>query len=302
MHGSTSAVDLYLCYDANVVRGNFIWSNFDDDARDTEGHGITMDTCEDEGGALIENNVIWGNEGWCVSIYQSDGSIIRNNTCYLNGLRAPSGEISILGDHHTVHNNILVPRDTALALNIRERNDYPVDFSTIEADANLMWAPTHDVVVGWEQDGRGSVAEYQAQNPRGWGTTALQQDPLLADPASADFHLTAGSPAIDSGDDGNAPGMDVAGGLRPYDGDGDSVAVTDRGAYEFDSPPNAAPDSGVVALPDAGHPADGGTHNGSGDGKSGCGCRTTRSTSLPTWVFMIAGIFVFFIQRRRLWS
>jgi tRNA pseudouridine38-40 synthase len=29
------------------------------------------------GGALIENNVIWDNEGWCLSMYKSDNGIIR---------------------------------------------------------------------------------------------------------------------------------------------------------------------------------------------------------------------------------
>ena len=38
------------------------------------------------GGAVIENNVIWDNEGWCMAIYHSDGATIRNNTCWQNGL------------------------------------------------------------------------------------------------------------------------------------------------------------------------------------------------------------------------
>jgi parallel beta-helix repeat protein len=296
MDGWTSAVDLYLCYDGNVVRGNFIWGNFDADPRDTEGHGITMDTCEELGGALIENNVIWGNEGWCMAIYQSDGSVIRNNTCWMNGLRTPSGEISVLGHHHSIHNNILIPRDGALALNIRERNDYPIDFSTIESDANLLWASTHTVVAGWGDGHRGTVAEYQAQNPEGWGTTSIQQDPLLADPAATDFHLTAGSPAIDSGDDSNAASIDVAGGIRPYDGDGDSVAVVDMGAYEFDSPANAS--DAAVANPDGSHAVDGGGNGNGGSGKSGCGCRSapTGPTSIA-WLLLCI-FFISLVLRR----
>ena len=70
MNGWTSAIDLYLCRDGNVVRGNYIWGNTDEDPRDSEGHGITMDYCLEAGGALIENNVIWENEGWYGHILQ----------------------------------------------------------------------------------------------------------------------------------------------------------------------------------------------------------------------------------------
>ena len=273
-HESTSAVDLYLCLDGNVVRGNFIWANTDEDAADTEGHGITMDTCEDAGGALIENNVIWDNEGWGISIYQSDGSVIRNNTCWQNGRRAGAGELSVLGDHHAIHNNILVPRAGELSLNIRERPDYPVDFNTITEDFDILWAPTHQDVAAWVDGTRGTVADYQAGNPAGWGANTLGVDPMLVapgiDPASANFGLQQGSPAIDSGDDTNAAATDVLGATRPFDGDGDSVAHVDRGAYEYGAPPG---EGGAGAWPPSGgYGATGGSSSGaSGPGASGPG-------------------------------
>jgi parallel beta-helix repeat protein len=280
MDGWTSAIDLYLCHAGNVVRGNFIWANTDEDPRDTEGHGLTMDTCGAGGGALIENNVIWDNEGWCMAIYESDGGVIRNNTCWNNGRRDEAGEITILGEHHAVHNNILVPRDGMLALNIRERSDYPVDYSTIEADHNILWAPTHDVVAGWADGSRGTVAEYRASNPGGWGTQTLQDDPLLVDTGAAEFSVAEGSPAIDSGDDANAAARDVLGAERPFDGDGDSAAVSDRGAYEYLSPPDPdyEPEIGVEPSPDPAPDAstdattDPGSDPGDGSEDSGCGC------------------------------
>lgn len=54
-----------------------------------------------------------------------------------------------------------------------------------------------------------------------------QIDPRLADPHSFDFHLKAGSPAIDAGLADRAPKMDCEGKPRPQ---GDKV---DIGAYEF---------------------------------------------------------------------
>ncbi len=235
LSGWTSAIDLYLCRDGNVVRGNFIWGNSDEDPRDSEGHGITMDYCLEAGGALIENNVIWENEGWCMAIYFSDGGIIRNNTCWMNGdPRADTGEISVLGRNHQIFNNILVPRAGRLALNLRERDpEYLGHLDTIQADYNLLWAPTHSDVVAWSLNNRGSVAEYQATNPYGWGVHALGSDPLLSAPASGYFELTGSSPAIDSGDETHAPAVDAASSPRPLDGDGNGTATVDRGAYEY---------------------------------------------------------------------
>ena len=64
--------------------------------------------------------------------------------------------------------------------------------------------------------------------------------------------LIAGSPAVDSGDDPNCPATDQRGFSRPADGDGDSTATCDMGAFEKDAVlvtnqrPTAANDSASV--------------------------------------------------------
>jgi parallel beta-helix repeat protein len=231
--GWTSAIDLYLCEDGNVVRGNFVWANTDTDPRESEGHGLTMDYCEELGGAVIENNVIWNNEGWCMAIYHSDGATIRNNTCWQNGLgRADTGELSLLGEDAEIHNNILVSRDGAKALNIRDTSPPSLNLATISSDFNIVWSPYHQNVVGWPLWNIGTLADYQAANPQGWDPASLQLDPMLVDPAALDFALQSASPAVDSGDQTHAAAIDVIGVTRPVDGDGDGFAEVDRGAYE----------------------------------------------------------------------
>jgi hypothetical protein len=62
------------------------------------------------------------------------------------------------------------------------------------------------------------------------------EDPLLAGPLSgAEFGIQpgAGSPAIDAGDNGVCPPVDILGALRPVDHNGDGSAVCDLGAYEL---------------------------------------------------------------------
>ena len=68
----------------------------------------------------------------------------------------------------------------------------------------------------------------------------------------SDLHLRFGSPGIDAGTNLSAIlTTDLAGNLRPLDGDGDGVAVFDMGAYEFDArsiiPPDWFTDHGLDA-------------------------------------------------------
>jgi len=65
----------------------------------------------------------------------------------------------------------------------------------------------------------------------GWpGPTNIDEDPLFADDG---WHLTPGSPAVDTGSNTNAPPDDLDFDPRPVDGDFDDVATTDMGADEF---------------------------------------------------------------------
>jgi hypothetical protein len=59
--------------------------------------------------------------------------------------------------------------------------------------------------------------------------------PLFADPGAGDYHLTAGSPAIDAGSNEAPylPGGDLDGEYRVQDGDADGAAFCDLGAYEY---------------------------------------------------------------------
>ena len=64
-------------------------------------------------------------------------------------------------------------------------------------------------------------------------------DPLFVAPASGDYRLALGSPAIDVGGPDLVPGepTDLSGAPRPQDGDGDGVALLDAGAFEHGAVP-----------------------------------------------------------------
>jgi parallel beta-helix repeat protein len=251
--GWTSAT--YLCHPGqqnenqtgtghNTIRGNYIWNNTDEDieGRESEGHGVIADLCNSRfrefSGNLIENNVIWDNEGHCINVFSSDNVTVRNNTCIGNGLGRPgTGEISSIGWGNKIHNNILLPREPRLALYLRENPEFADSLKTNELDANLMWSPVHEDVVG-VRDAKGmhrlTVEQYRDVNEFGWGAAALFADPLLDEDDG--YAPLAGSPAIDSSDPSYASKRDIRSLPRPLDGNGDGEKAVDRGAYEMQRP------------------------------------------------------------------
>ena len=77
-----------------------------------------------------------------------------------------------------------------------------------------------------------------------WGGSCTDQtglngnisgDPAFIDPAHRDYRLKMTSSAIDAGDDAapQLPGVDLGGGARVFDGDGDSAPRVDMGAFEY---------------------------------------------------------------------
>ena len=70
----------------------------------------------------------------------------------------------------------------------------------------------------------------------GWGGTGnIDSDPCFVDADANDWRLLPSSPCVDTGDNNapNLPATDIAGKPRVADGDGDTNAVVDMGAYEF---------------------------------------------------------------------
>ena len=105
-------------------------------------------------------------------------------------------------------------------------------------DYDLVYLTTPDTLLIWDSVSYTTLAAFQAAS--GQEMHGLEADPQWVDPASGDFQLLGGSPAIDSADSA-APGQpltDVDGDPRvddpatPNTGAG-PLAYDDRGAFEY---------------------------------------------------------------------
>ena len=241
----------------NTVRGNISHHNEDSGIEAYAGSNNT----------LLYNNVAYDNGDHGIDNNKSTGQRIVANTVYRNvtsGINVEGGSTGA-----TLRNNISVDNGIDSP---RSRSNISVDGAsiprtTLNYDLVHLTAP-NQVLLIWDSTSYFSLASFRdatKQEARG-----IQADPLFANPAARDFHLTAGSPAIDSANatqvardrltthrtavgtvvvfrrvsgqpatdaDGNgrvdAPTPNTGVGPRPYD---------DRGAFEFQ------PDSPLAAV------------------------------------------------------
>jgi parallel beta-helix repeat protein len=236
--------------------GNTVRENV---SHDNEDSGIECYTGSNN--TLLVNNVAFANGDHGLDNYQTTGQRLISNTVYKNVTAGINVEGASTGA--TIRNNVSVDngiKSPRTASNIRvERGS--TDGTSMDSD--LVYLTTSGVMLIWDSTSYSSLAAFQAatgREPRG-----EEAPPLWRNPSAGDFHLTAGSPAIDSADSGVAgqPAADVEGnprvddpampntgtGPRPYD---------DRGAFEFqpgpasDAPPVAAltvtPSFGAINL------------------------------------------------------
>jgi parallel beta-helix repeat protein len=230
---------------ANTIASNISYDN--------EDSGIEFDKSNNN---LVFNNVTYDNGDHGIDVTASSkAQTVVSNTVYRNvtaGINVEGTSTGAkLANNIAVDNGINSPRTHG---NIRVAAG---STSGTTMDYNLVYLTVPDVMLIWNSTNYSSLSAFRSAT--GQEARGLQADPKWKSPASGDFHLLAGSPAIDSADSGASgqPSTDADGFAR--DDDPTTVnagagprAYDDRGAYEFDAPEIAqiviAPSTATVAA------------------------------------------------------
>jgi parallel beta-helix repeat protein len=208
---------------------------------------------------LVAGNVSYDNGDHGIDNLTAAGQRIVGNTVFNNVTAGINLEGSSTGG--TVANNISVDNGIDSP---RTHSDIRVDStSTSGATMNndLVQLTTADALLIWDSKSYSTLDAFKAAT--GQESRGIQADPKWASRAQRDFHLTAGSRAIDSADSGvsGEQGTDIEGAARhddpgtPNTGTGPR-AYDDRGAYEFGGtsppPPDEPPAAALTVTPASG--------------------------------------------------
>jgi hypothetical protein len=232
--------------DRPVIRGNLV--------HDNRANGIHMNGDASQGGdgtisgALVERNVIYGNGVGGGSGINMDGvtdSVVRNNLLYDNHASGVSlyridGATGSTGNL-VINNTIVNAADGRWCVNInngstgnRVANNILYNLHsfrgaiTIDSSSLAGFTSDYNAVIGrFSTDGGNTVIGLPPWQALGYDAHAFVATPaeLFLAPGS-DFHLRAGSPAIDAGTAAGAPTNDLDDAPRPVGGG------IDVGAYE----------------------------------------------------------------------
>jgi uncharacterized repeat protein (TIGR01451 family) len=210
---------IYIHDASPTVENNIVISN----AATFFGGGI----CIQSGLPSIRNNVIASNSAAIFGggIYVANGApAITNNTIVGNSAAIFGGGIFNLRGSPFIGNNVVVSNSASWSGGIHNHDGAPI------SDYNNVWGNIPD--------------DYYNLTP---GAHDIHQNPLLADLLGGDYHLLAGSPCVDAGDQATPPGTDFDSDPRPLDGNNDGLPVADIGADELTS--DGLLPSGIILPP-----------------------------------------------------
>jgi parallel beta-helix repeat protein len=228
---SRAAAGVETRSDGNIIESNIGYDN-EDSAINMRWGGSN---------ALVFNNIGYGNGDHGIDVLESPGARIIGNSVFDNVAAGINVEGNSPGA--TIVNNISV--DNGINSPRTEGNIRVTSTSTdgTIADYNIVYQSVSARLYHWNGTYYQSLATLHNTYPN-VEVHAIQADPAWVAPASGDFHLRAGSPAIDSANSGvsDAPSVDAEGHARC-----DDPATVNTGAG-----PRAYDDRGALELLAAG--------------------------------------------------
>ena len=240
-NGLPHAGAIWVGWSSPVITDNIITGN-------VFGAPITLDHADSTTiiHNVIANNDAMGSAGGGIAIYRSSSvnilaNLIEDNPTFLGG------GIFVSDASATIANNVIASnsaseRGGAMAVydgatitlldNTIVGNTAPVG-GGIYCDDSSSTSIVNNIIWGNGDDLYNCTATYSDIEDGDLGEGNICADPMFVDLANGDYHLQAGSPCIDAGNNTGAPSTDFDGNPRPIDGDGDGIAIVDMGAFEY---------------------------------------------------------------------
>ena len=197
-----------------LVENNIVWNN-----GAAGGAGINMDGPQD---MVVRNNLLFNNSAGGITMYRTDAAEGPRNVQVLNNtVSMPSnGRWAVLiwqsTGSITLRNNILLHAGTRGGINCGNSTDV----SNTDSDYNILDRATPNNGASFY-----SLAQWQSATGRDMHSLSASAASLFVNPASANYHLLSGAPAIDRGTTAAVP-QDLEGAARP------AGAGYDIGCYE----------------------------------------------------------------------
>ena len=226
-HGAGIMVD-GVC-NSVVMDGVRVSDCSNDDISGAKGDGVALCMDQDDNALVIvancifDNNINMQDDG----VVRIDGDVIYVANCTFVGNTTTDKGILYFGTSHD---------DAAVVYNKAVNNLFVNNDSSPGSDNTINWAKDnnnnitlHNIFFGTILDGDSEIEDTDDADLGPNGNFIATADPLV-DTAGGDYHLAAGSEAIDAGTAEDAPDHDFDGAVRPQG------AAHDVGAYE--SPAN----------------------------------------------------------------
>ena len=278
-----------------IISNNTSYNNITKAGEHSDGNGIIVDDFQSTQNSslpaynyptLVQGNLVYGNGGKGIQVYDSDNVTVANNTAYHNNQDTANtgtwrGEISNSGGNNNTFVNNIAVADTK----VNSNNTAISNTSDNGANKNVVWA---DNITYNGSSGQASVNNDGGNSvPTVANGNMLGVDPKFVQ-SGVDFHLQGSSPALNAGASGyglatsgavNIGAEGVSGTTSTGSGGTTSVPV-DSGttsASTGNGTTSASTGSGTTSAPTGSGTTPTSTGNGTTSASAGNG-----TTSAPT--------------------
>ena len=186
--------------------------------------------CDGVTNSTIQNNLLYNNHAGGITLYKIDGAVGSSNNVLVNNtiVQATDGrnavQITDTSTNNKLYNNIIVQQNTStmracISIDSKSRPGFVSDYNVFAGNIRFSIDNRKFNIVG--------LPAWQSASGQDAHSLTSTTSALFVNAAGNDYHLKAGSPAINAGTSTYAPSIDLEGNARPHG------TAYDIGCYEY---------------------------------------------------------------------